>query len=95
MVRSTFGDEGRDAALRRGQAVLARAPADPAQLSTRPVDPARRPELLEAGERSFDRLAGYALLPFASEDGAKREQRSGPPVAVAELLVPRERLLQE
>ena len=59
------------------------------------LDPGRRSELLEAGERGLDRLAAGALLPCAPEHDAEREQRASPSERIADLLVLRDRLLEE
>ena len=83
----TLGDEHGDPALGGGQPFLARTSTDLPELAARLLDPGRGPELLEAGERSLDRLAGAALLPRAPPDDAEREQRASPSERVADLLV--------
>ena len=94
-IRPAFGDERRDALLRRSQPVLARATPDAAELGARLLDPGRRPELLEAGERRLDRLACRPLLPRPAPDDPEREQRSRSAEEIADLLVLRNRPLQE
>src|SRR5512132_511974 len=94
-VRPAVGDERGDATLRGRQSLLARTPTDPSVLATCLLDPSTRSELLEAYERSADRVAGGALLPRASEDGAQGEQRSRSSEGIPNLLVARDCLLKE
>src|SRR6478735_5705529 len=53
-VRSSLGDESRDALLGRGQAFLAPSAADRPELRLGSFDPGRRAELLEPGDRLGD-----------------------------------------
>jgi hypothetical protein len=94
-VRSTLGNQGGDATLRRGQALLVHAPADASELGQRPPDPGGRPELLEAAERGGNRVAGGALHPCPSSDGAERKRGSSAAEGIADLLVLCYRLFQE
>src|SRR5207247_2134209 len=94
-VRAASADKGRDAPLGRRQSFLARPPADPSELVARSLDPGRRSEILELGERGADRVTGSPLLPCAPEDHAQREQRASASEDIADLVVPRDRELQQ
>src|SRR5215468_7498524 len=76
-VRPALCDQSRDALLGRGQAVLATAAADRSELGPRTIDPRRRAELFEPGQRPGDRVACRALLQRAPAGDAQREQGAG------------------
>src|SRR5262249_22459622 len=94
-VRATFCNEGSDAVLGRRQALLAPAPADAPQLVAGLLDPGRGPELFETVERSLARLARAALLPSPHPDDAESEQCPSSAERVSDLLVLRNRSLEE
>ena len=94
-VRSSLAHERSDANLGGCQPFLSRAPTDATKLAARPLDPGGRAKLLEAAERSADRVAGRALLPRPPADDPEREQRARPAEEIADLLVLLNGLLQK
>src|ERR1700736_6311636 len=94
-IRPTLRNQGGDAALGRRQPFLACAPPDASELVTRLADPGDSPELLKAAERFADRVAGAALLACAPVDDPKRKQRSRAAEGITDLLVLRDRSLEE
>src|SRR5262249_30172886 len=55
-VRPALGDESRDALLGWGQSILPTAAADRPELRPRAIDPRRRTELFEPGQRLENRV---------------------------------------
>src|SRR3954451_18540444 len=94
-VRPAVGHERRDATLRRRQALLAGATADPAELGPGLLGPGRSTQPFELPERGGNRVAGGALLALASADDTERKQRPSPAERVLGDLMPHNRILQQ
>src|SRR5262245_22974862 len=94
-VRPALCDQSGDALLGRGQAVLATAAADRSELRPRAIDPRRRAQLFEPGQRPGDRVPGRALLQRTPACDTQREQCAGPSVEIIDLLVLGDRVLEQ